>query len=133
MPPPPDLPPPTLEVYYSPSCTPCRLELPLVAETVGRQDLRVRIVIVDEEERARMELRAVSPRLDALAESRAGASPNATLREAGNARSILPYARTVAVNGETCSSWAGGLTKARIDKLRDACLALIASPRRSRP
>ena len=48
---PPDLPPPVLEVFYSPSCAPCRLELPAVAEIAGEAGTRVRIVILDPEER----------------------------------------------------------------------------------
>jgi len=67
---PPDLPPPVLEVFYSPTCAPCRLELPAVAEIAGAGGTRVRIVILDQEERTRSELRAVSPQLDAIATSR---------------------------------------------------------------
>ena len=67
---PPDLPPPVLEVFYSPTCVPCRLELPAVAQMAGEKDARVRIVILDQEERARSELRAVSIQLDMIATSK---------------------------------------------------------------
>jgi thiol-disulfide isomerase/thioredoxin len=122
----PDLPPPVLEVFYSPSCAPCRLELPVVAEIAGRPDIQIRIVILDQEERARIELRAVSPDLEAAAESRVENSPNAVLRAAGNSNGILPYARTLAANGAVCAKWAGGLTLARIRGMVAACARLIS-------
>jgi|SRR5437763_14672671 len=57
---PPDLPPPVLEVFYSPSCAPCRLELPAVAEIAGEAGTRVRIIILDQEERTRGAARRVA-------------------------------------------------------------------------
>jgi thiol-disulfide isomerase/thioredoxin len=129
---PPDLPPPVLEVFYSPSCAPCRLELPAVAEIAGEAGTRVRIVILDQEERSRSELRAVTPQLDAIATSPSAAPPGEVLRGAGNERGILPYARSVTGAGETCAKWSGGLTVARAKSLLAACASLI-SPRRSRP
>jgi hypothetical protein len=128
---PPDLPPPVLEVFYSPTCVPCRLELPAVAEMAGGKDVRVHIVILDQEERARAELHAVSPQLDALATASMPTAPGEVLRGAGNERSILPYARSVTADGETCASWSGGLTVVRAKSLLAAC-ARIISPRRSR-
>ena len=129
MPPlPPDLPPATLEVFYSPTCTPCRLELPAVAEIAGQDGVRMRIVILDDEDRARAELRAVSVRLEAVAKSKAGESPNAVLRDAGNDTGILPYARSITANGEVCAKWSGRLTVARARSLLAACARLIPSP-----
>jgi thiol-disulfide isomerase/thioredoxin len=133
MPPlPPDLPPATLEVFYSPTCTPCRLELPAVAEIAGRDGVRVRVVILDEEDRARAELREVSTRLEAVAESKVGEAPNAVLRDAGNDTGILPYARSVTSNGAVCAKWSGRLTVARAASLLAACARFIAPPGRSR-
>jgi thiol-disulfide isomerase/thioredoxin len=134
MPPlPPDLPPPVLEVFYSPSCAPCRLELPVIAEIAGRPEARLRIVILDQEARARGELRAVSPALDAAAAGPpATGSPNEALRAAGDDNAILPYARSLTADGEVCAKWSGGLTKSRAQSLLAACARLVTSPRRSR-
>ena len=133
MPPlPPDLPPATLEVFYSPTCTPCRLELPAVAEIAGRDGVRVRVVILDDEDRARAELREVSTRLEAVAESKVGEAPNAVLRDAGNDTGILPYARSVTANGDVCAKWSGRLTVARARSLLAACSRFIPSPGHSR-
>jgi thiol-disulfide isomerase/thioredoxin len=132
MPPlPPDLPPPVLEVFYSPTCTPCRLELPVLAELQRRGEATLRIVILDQEERARSELRAVSERLDGIASGPAAAAPGDTLRAAGDANGILPYARSVAAGGEVCAKWSGGLTIERAKSLLAACARLVTSPRRS--
>ena len=127
----PDLPPPVLEVFYSPTCTPCRLELPAVAEMAGEPGTVVRIVILDQEERARAELRAVSPRLDALATRASEPSPGQTLRAAGDAGGILPYARAVAASGEVCARWRGGLTVERAREMLATCTEPLTSPRRS--
>lgn len=126
---PPDLPPPVLEVFYSPTCTPCRLELPVVAEIARQGKTTVRIVILDQEDRARGELRAVSPTLDALA-SGPTTAPGDALRAAGNDRGILPYARSVTSQGQVCARWSGGLTIERAKSLLAAC-ARFTSPRRS--
>jgi thiol-disulfide isomerase/thioredoxin len=133
MPPlPPDFPPATLEVFYSPTCTPCRLELPAVAEIAARDSVRVRVIILDGEERARAELRAVSAQLEAIAESKVGESPNAVLRDAGNDTGILPYTRSVTPNGAVCAKWSGRLTVARAASLLAACARIIAPLGRSR-
>ena len=128
---PPDLPPPVLEVFYSPTCAPCRLELPVLAEVAGQEGSRVRIVILDQEARARSELRAVSPHLDANAASPAGNAPRNLLRAAGNDRGILPYARSVNAEGRVCSTWSGMLTVKRARSLLAACAGLLSSPARS--
>jgi thiol-disulfide isomerase/thioredoxin len=133
MPPlPPDLPPVTLEVFYSPSCAPCRLELPVVAAFADQDGAHIRIVILDEETRAREELRAASSRLEAVAESKVSQSPNEILGAAGNANRILPYARSVTANGEVCAKWAGRLTLERARSLVAACARFIVSPPPSR-
>jgi hypothetical protein len=129
---PPDLPPPVLEVFYSPTCAPCRLELPAVASMAADKDARVRIVILDQEERARSELRAVSPQLNTVAIASEPTAPSDVLRSAGNERGILPYARSISAEGQTCAAWSGGLTVERAKALLAACARLI-SPRRSRP
>jgi hypothetical protein len=129
MPPlPPDLPPATLEVFYSPTCTPCRLELPAVAEIASRDGVRVRVVILDDEDRARAELRAVSVRLEAIAESKVGEAPSAVLHDAGNDTGILPYARSVTSSGAICAKWSGRLTVTRAANLLAACVRIIAPP-----
>jgi thiol-disulfide isomerase/thioredoxin len=121
-----------LEVFYSPTCAPCRLELPLLADIAGKSEATLRIVILDQEERARTELRAVSPRLDAIAASPPAASPGDSLRAAGDANGILPYARSLTSDGEVCAKWSGGLTIGRVKSLLAACAGLATSPRPSR-
>jgi thiol-disulfide isomerase/thioredoxin len=128
---PPDLPPPVLEVFYSPTCAPCRLELPVLAEVVRGQGTSVRIVILDQEERARGELHAVSPGLDAVAVGPEATAPADVLRAAGNDRGILPYARAVDSEGAACSTWSGGLTVSRIKSMFAACARRLTSPARS--
>ena len=73
----------------------------------------------------------MSPQLDAIATSPSATPPGDVLRGAGNERGILPYARSVTGEGETCAKWSGGLTVARAKSLLAACASLI-SPRRSR-
>ena len=133
MPPlPPDLPPPVLEVFYSPTCAPCRLELPVLADLAGTSDAKIRIVILDQEDRARAELSAVSPRLEAIAAAPSAASPGDALRAAGDANGILPYARSLTADGALCAKWSGGLTIGRAKSLLAACARLATSPRPSR-
>lgn len=93
--------------------------------------MRVRIVIIDQEERARVELHAVSSRLDAVAVGPAAAAPRDILRAAGNDRGILPYARTVTAEGAVCSTWLGRLTVSRIKSMFAACAQRLTSPARS--
>lgn len=125
MPLPPALPPPTLEVFYSPDCAPCRLELPIVAEIARQDGTHVRVVILNEEAKARADLREVLPDLESAAESRITASPGSVLRAAGDANGILPYARAVGASGEVCAKWAGRLTLLRARRLLEACARLI--------
>jgi thiol-disulfide isomerase/thioredoxin len=124
--------PPVLEVFYSPTCAPCVLELPVVAEFAKTGGARVRIVIVDEEARARAELRAVSSTLETEAVARTAASPGTVLRKAGDTYGILPYARTVASNGMVCAHWGGRLTATKARQLVEACSQSAISPARPR-
>jgi thiol-disulfide isomerase/thioredoxin len=127
----PGLPPPVLEVYYSPTCAPCRLELPAVAEFARQDGSRVRVVILDQVSLAREELGNTSSQLFETAVAPAGKNPRAVLRAAGDADGILPYARTLASDGKTCSQWRGGLTLWRAQNLVAACGVTSRSKRRS--
>ena len=121
-------PPPVLEVFYSPSCAPCRLELPVVTEFAKQDGARVRIVIVDQEALARRELRAASGQLETGAVTRTNAFPGATLREAGDRYAILPYARSLGGNATVCARWGGRLTVAKARELVAACPGSVTSP-----
>jgi len=125
---PPAAPPPTLEVYYSPSCTPCRLELPVLADFVRQDGAHLRIVILAGEGLARETLRAVSPRLERAAVTNIADAPTKVLHVAGDAYGILPYTRSIAANGAVCAQWAGVLTLPRIRALIGACARRIISP-----
>jgi hypothetical protein len=127
----PDLPPPVIEVFYSSTCTPCRLELPVLAKIVGEQGMRLRIVILEQGERARADLRAVSPQLEAVAVGPTAVPPRNVLNAAGNNRGILPFARSVTAQGAVCSTWSGGLTVSRVKSLLAACARRLTSPGRS--
>jgi len=98
----------------------------VIAEFAKQNGALVRVIVLDQEERARMELRAVSADLEAAAESRVEKSPNAVLRAAGNANGILPYARSVTESGDVCAKWAGGLTLTRIRSMVAACVRFIS-------
>jgi hypothetical protein len=114
---------PLLEVYYASSCEPCRLELPVLAEAAHRDGVHLVVVILDEEARARRDLAAAAPALDAAAvmPSPAG-DQRRILREAGDPDGILPYARVRQADGRPCSSWRGLLTRARIRSLLASCV-----------
>ena len=121
------LPPPVLEVYYSPTCAPCRLELPALAEFVKTDGGRVRIVLLDQELRARRELRAVSAALENDAVSHNGDKPRDVLLAAGDGDAILPFVRSILPGGKVCARWRGRLTLWRARELVAAC-GRIASP-----
>lgn len=112
---------PVLQVYYAPYCAPCRLELPQVAEA-ARQGLAVRMVILEQEDKARRELAEVSPALADWAVMAPGNNPRQALRDAGDEEGILPYAVARQPDGKACGSWRGGLTLERIKSLLAACL-----------
>jgi hypothetical protein len=119
--------PPILEVYYSSACAPCRLELPVVAEFARLDGSRVRIVILDQETRARDELKDVDLQLVATAVSVADKNPRSALRAAGDIDGMLPYARVVTPRGKVCSNWRGMLTLARAQILVRACINMVTS------
>lgn len=115
------LPPPTLETFYSPACVPCRIELPVLAGLIEVNGVRVRIVLLDREERARDDIRKISLKLEKLAVPSAGLSPREVLLLAGDTDGILPFARSVSPSGRTCATWRGGLTTLRAKALLSAC------------
>ena len=126
-------PPPTLEVFYSSTCAPCRLDLPSLAQFVRNQEGRLHIVILSDEARARDELRSVSPRLNEVATFAGVRAPREILRDAGDSDGILPFARAVGADKKVCASWRGRLTFERAKKLIAACQAFITSRSPQRP
>ena len=125
-------PPPVLEIYYSPVCAPCRLDLPIVAEFAKEDGSRVRIVILDQVPRAKADLRAVSERLASTAVVAVLQDPRITLRASGDDDGILPYARSIAPNGEICARWRGRITLARAHSLVAACMKPLILPPKQR-
>jgi len=122
--------PATLEVYYSPACVPCRLELPVIAEFYHSDGRRVHIVILDQFERSRDDLRTVSAHLAETAIVSPTSNPRDALRKAGDSDGILPFARSVTSDGKTCASWRGELTLSRARSLVAACVRKVTSPAR---
>lgn len=116
--------PPTLEVFYAPTCEPCRLELPALAEWFQGSTHRLRIVIVSDDGRARSELAAISPGLARAAQDSGRRNPRDTLRAAGDADGILPFSRAQTANGALCASWRGALTVSRINNMLSACVGV---------
>jgi len=121
------IPPPTLEVFYASTCAACRLDLPVLAQLARQDGTRLRIVILADEARARIEIRAALPTLDQQSVVASIKSPRETLRLAGDEDEILPFARTVRTN-KTCASWRGRLSIARARALFAACKKLGAPP-----
>jgi len=113
--------PPVLEVYYASTCTPCRLDLPVLADVARTQDATVVIVMLTDPAQARAEFAAVDPGLGALAIPSVETDQRAVLRAAGDADGILPYALVKTPEGETCASWRGRLTLERVRKLIARC------------
>ncbi len=122
-------PPAMLEVYYAPSCAPCRLELPALAEFARTDPTRLHIVIVNEESLARETLIAASPRLGAAAASSPVSNARALLRAAGDADGMLPYARALTPSGRICARWFGILTHDRLRTLLNSCSRAVTEPR----
>lgn len=122
-------PQPILEVFYASTCTPCRLELPVLAQ-VQRAGTALRIVVIGDPDRARRELAGAAPQLSLVAVVPAHASPRAILRNAGDADGILPYARAVVPDRRICASWRGILTVSRVNYMLAGCAHLSAPPRR---
>ena len=123
-------PPAILEVYYAPSCAPCQPELPVLVEFLRQDGAKLRIVIVSEDRKARETLRAASLSLVQAARSPRSADARATLREAGDADGILPYARSLSPSGRVCAQWRGGITLAKARDLVQACARIISPVRR---
>ena len=123
-------PPPVLEVFYSPTCAPCRLELPVLAEFATKEGIRIRIVVLDQENRARRDIRETSPILERHVVRTSAADPRVALLAAGDADGILPYARAMTPDGAICASWRGGLTLQRARMLMTACKRVISPPER---
>ncbi len=117
--PPPDI--PVLEVFYASTCEPCHLELPNLAQLVQDTNLRMVIVLLTDEVKARNELQAVSPDLEAVSMPSSNPDARAALRAAGDADGILPYARLRQADGRLCGSWRGILTAARVKILLASC------------
>ena len=112
---------PLIEVYYASSCTPCRLELPVLAELSESERTRMVIVLLTEEKKAREEIVAVSPKLETLAILPSGHDSRKVLQAAGDAEGILPYARSLHSNGQICKSWRGLLNVDRVRKMLRGC------------
>jgi len=124
-------PPPVLEVYYAPNCAPCQLELPAVAEFAQLPGSRVTMIIVGEEEKAREELRAAHPALEAGAVARITERPGDVLREAGSAYGLLPFARVISREGTICAKWSGRLSFPKAYDMVATChLMSISNPPR---
>lgn len=123
-------PPPILEVFYSPTCAPCRLELPVLADLLTKDGANVRVVLLDQEDRARHDIREASPILERRIVRSANPKPRVALLAAGDADGILPFARAMTRNGTSCASWRGGLTLQRARMLIEACKRVISPPKR---
>ncbi|MEJ1968244.1 MAG: thioredoxin family protein [Rhizomicrobium sp.] len=126
------LPPPVLEVYYSPTCVPCRLELAVLGEIVRKDGAAVRIVVLDQIARARGDISAIPAlRTRAALSPPSALAPRKALLAAGDGDGILPYARSLSGSGKPCASWRGGLTLLRARALLAACRINAPSSRRS--
>ena len=112
---------PTLEVYFSPSCSPCLRELPILAEFLAMPEARLRIVMVDQTQTGRAKVRSIAPSLLPQILIAPSAAPRELLQAAGDAELLLPYARVRGADGRTCSRWRGELSLGRILTLIAAC------------
>ena len=121
------LPPLTFEIYYAPTCAPCRLDLPVATELLNQDGVRLRIVIVSDAPKALADLKAASPALVKVAEVPSEHNPRTVLRRAGNADGILPYART-RNNANTCATWRGRLSLDKALEMIAACRKRFTAP-----
>lgn len=121
-------PPPVLDVYYAAYCTPCRLELPVIAAIARQDGIAVRIEIVGDAVRARHAIAQTAPSLLRVSDMSA-LPPRAALLAAGDGDAILPFARVLAPDGRTCARWRGLLTRFRARALLTSCAAALTSPR----
>ena len=119
---------PLLEVFYASTCEPCRRELPALAQSLD--DVKMVIYVLGKPDAAKRELTALSP---ALADKAVYVSPGmdrrTTLRQAGNADGILPFARSIKPDGALCAVWRGILTPERIR----TPISLCGAPARNLP
>ena len=123
----PVLPPPVFEIYYAPTCAPCRLDLPVAAELVKRNGVTLQIVIVNDPPKALEDFRTISPALEKAAHVPAEQDPRAVLRRAGDPDGILPYART-RDGGKTCATWRGRLSLDKALQMIAACKKRLTAP-----
>jgi hypothetical protein len=123
----PVLPPPVFEMYYASTCAPCRLDLPVAAQLIRRNDVTLQIVIVNDALKALADLRAISPALVKAAHVPAEPDPRAMLRSAGDPDGILPYART-RDGGKTCATWRGRLSLDKALRMIAACRKRFTAP-----
>jgi hypothetical protein len=84
--------------------------------------------MLGDEARARSDLREVSRSLESAAVAAANTNPRAALYAAGDADSILPYARSLAANGRVCAQWRGRFTVSAGRRLVAACRRLLIGP-----
>jgi len=111
---------PVLEVYYASTCEPCHKELPALAQM--DDGTRLVIYVLGNAGKGKRDLYEASPALvDKAIYVSAGTDQRATLRQAGNADGILPFARSVKADGTLCGSWRGILTQDRIRILLNSC------------
>ena len=112
--------PPHLDVYYAPTCAPCRLELPAILGAI-EDGKDIRVLIVSDPVRSIADLAAVSSKLVKVAYPAQGANPRDRLRRVGDADGILPFTRSVGGKGRVCGIWRGALTRWRILDLLSRC------------
>lgn len=114
---------PVLEVYYSPACAPCKLELPLLADLREGSSFKLVVVILNQEDQAFADLDRVSLALRADAIVSQEPDERKALRAAGNENGILPYARVTQGKDTLCQSWRGRLSRVRIERMIASCPA----------
>jgi hypothetical protein len=124
----PAVPPPVLEVYYSPACETCRRELPALAILQSHEGAAIRIVILEREKEALADVQSRAPRLLAYVKPPSG-TRDAMLAAAGDEQKLLPYARSVRGDGRVCARWVGRLVVDKARALLLACKRHAASDR----
>jgi hypothetical protein len=103
--------------------------LPVLAQIVEKRNMRLRIVLLDQEKRARGDIQKVSLRLEKLAVPSSVHPPRQALLSAGDSDGILPFARSVSPSGKTCATWRGGMTMLRVKAMIAACRVISRYPR----
>jgi len=110
-----------IEVYYASECTPCRLELPVLARIAADGTIPFSIVVLGDAREGLAQLAAVSANLTVLARASNAWDMRKALREAGDKDAILPFARALSAEGKLCGSWRGVLTQERMARLLALC------------